>query len=106
MTQLTTAISSGLLPCGFWSEIDTRSGVGPQISRASLIEWEFVCDCPEEFLDIGSGLGGSLEEEQVGFFGVSLSIGSLNDSLIGVIGDHVDFVSGEGDDDVFVGLSL
>jgi hypothetical protein len=95
-----------LLACRLWPQVDTWASAGSQIAGAGLIQGQLLGDCGKEFLNVGGSFGGSFEEEETRFFGVGFGIGGLNSTLIGIIIDHVSLVSGEGDDNVLVCLSL
>lgn len=71
-----------------------------------MLDGQLLCDRGEELLDILGGLGGCLEEEEVGFFCVCLGVGDGDGALVRLLGDQICFVSCEGDDDVLVGLAL
>lgn len=79
----------------------------PQVPRSRrLINRQLLRNGGKKLLDVLSRLGRRLEEEQTGFFGVLLGVGRGNGALIRGFGDEIEFVSREGDDDVFVGLAL
>jgi hypothetical protein len=79
---------------------------GPQVPRAGLVERQALRDGGEELVDVLGRLGRRLEEEQAGLGGVLLGVVGGYGALGGVVGDEVELVAGERDDDVFVGLAL
>jgi hypothetical protein len=79
---------------------------GPQIPRAGLVQGQLLRDGGEKFLDVFARLGGCLEEEKAGFTGVLLGVCGLDGALVGRLGDEIQLVAGEGDDDVLVSLAL
>lgn len=79
---------------------------GPEVPGAGLVEGQFLCDGGEELADVLACLGGGLEEEQAGLAGVLLGVGGGDGALVRVLGDQVELVAGEGDDDVLVCLAL
>lgn len=78
----------------------------PQIPGSRLIDGELLGDCGKELSNILAGLGRGLEEEQAGFAGILLGIGRGNGPFVGRLGDQVELVAGQCDDDVLVGLAL
>jgi hypothetical protein len=92
-------------------------GLGPQVHALSLLAWPQVAgtrlverqllgDGREQLLHVLARLRRSLEEEQTGLAGILLGVGGLYGALVGRLGDEIELVAGEGDDDVFVGLAL
>jgi hypothetical protein len=79
---------------------------GPEVPRAGLVEGQALGDGGEEVVDVLGRLGRRLEEEQAGLGGVLPGVVGGDDALGRVVGDEVELVSGEGDDDVLVGLAL
>lgn len=75
-------------------------------ASTDLVGRQLLCYRREQLLDVLGGLGGGLEEEKAGLLGVGLGIGSGDGALVGLLGDEIELVAGEGDDDVFVGLAL
>ncbi|KAH8637752.1 hypothetical protein IG631_05522 [Alternaria alternata] len=79
----------------------------PQVPRSRrLINRQLLRNRREKLFNILRRLGRRFKEEQSGFFGVLLGVGRGNGALIGGFGDEIEFVTREGDDDVFVGLAL
>lgn len=100
------ATLASLCARGFGSEVNTGSGSTAHASLSGLFDGELLCDGGEEFLDVLGGLCRSLEEEKASFLSVCFGIGGGDGALVGLFGDKIELVAGEGDDDVFVGLAL
>lgn len=79
---------------------------GPEVPGAGLVEGQFLCDGGKELADVLACLGGGLEEKKAGLAGVLLGVGGGDGALVRVLGDQVELVAGEGDDDVLVCLAL
>jgi hypothetical protein len=79
---------------------------GPEVPGAGLVEGQTLGDGCEEVVDVLGRLRRRLEEEQPGFGGVLPGVVGGDDALGRVVGDEVELVAGEGDDDVLVGLAL
>lgn len=104
---LTVAACGTLCLVRLRSEVDALSLLaGPQVSRASLVEGQLLCDGSEEFAHVLARLGGCLEEKQAGFTGVLLGVGGGDGALVGVLGDQIQLVAGKSDDDILVCLAL
>jgi hypothetical protein len=71
-----------------------------------LVQGQLLRDGGEKFLDVFARLGGCLEEEKAGFTGVLFGVCGLDGALVGRLGDEIQLVAGEGDDDVLVSLAL
>lgn len=78
----------------------------PQVPRPSLVQGKFLCNGGEEFPHVLARLRRGLKEQEAGLAGVLLGIGLGDGALVGGFGDEIELVTGEGDDDVFVGLAL
>jgi len=104
--RLALASAGALCPRRFWSKVNARPWICPQIPWARLIEGEFLRDSCEQISDIGRCLCRSFKEEQSSFSSICFGIGSLDDTLIRIVVDYVYLVSCKRDDYVFVGLSL
>ena len=76
------------------------------MSRPGLVQRQLLRNRCKEFPHILSSLGRRLEKEKAGLLCIGLGIGRLDRTLVGLFGDQVELVTGEGDDDVFVGLAL
>lgn len=76
------------------------------MSGAGLVEGKLLGDGGKELGDVFGSLGGGLEEEKTGLLCVGLGVGGGDGALVGLLGDEVELVAGEGDDDVFVCLAL
>ena len=100
------ARSSSLCRTRLRPQIDALPWIRSQASWSCLIERQFPRDSSEQISDVLSGLGGGLEEEEARFSGVGFSVSGLDGALIWVIGHHIGFIAGEGNDDVLVGLAL
>jgi hypothetical protein len=79
---------------------------GAQVARPRLVEGQALRDGGEEVADILGRLGRRLEEEQAGLGGVLPRVVGGDGALGRIVGDEVELVAGEGDDDVLVGLAL
>ena len=77
-----------------------------QVPGSRLVDGQFLRDSREELLHVLACLGRRLEEEEAGFAGVLLGVGGGDGALVGGFGHEIEFVAGEGDDNVFVGLAL
>jgi len=77
-----------------------------QVPRSRLVDRQFLRDSSEELLHVLACLGRRLEEEEAGFAGVLLGVGGGDGALVRGFGHEIEFVAGEGDDDVLVGLAL
>ena len=105
--SLTVAARGALCLVGLGPEVDALSLLaGPQVAGAGLVEGQLLCDGGEELADVLACLGGGLEEEEAGLAGVLLGVGGGDGALVRVLGDQVELVAGESDDDVLVCLAL
>jgi len=77
-----------------------------QVPGSRLVDRQFLRDGSEELLHVLACLGRRLEEEEAGFAGILLGVGGGDGALVGGFGHEIEFVAGEGDDDVLVGLAL
>ncbi len=77
-----------------------------QVPRSCLVKWEFLCDRCEEVAYVLRRFSGGLKEEQAGFMRICLSIGRGDCPLVRVLGDEIELVACESDDDIFVCLAL
>lgn len=71
-----------------------------------LVQRQLLRNSCEEVPHVLGSLGRSLEEQQACLASVSLRLTGRNGPLVGLLGDKVEFVSGQRDDDVLVGLAL
>jgi len=78
----------------------------PQIPRPRLVERQPLGDGGEEVVDVFGRLCRGFEEEQSRLGGVLSRIVGGDGALGGLVGDEVELVAREGDDDVLVGLAL
>lgn len=76
------------------------------MSWASLIQGQLLSDGSEQFPHILGSLGGGLEEQKSGLAGVRFGLRCGNGPLVGLLGDEIELVACQGDDDVLVGLAL
>lgn len=76
------------------------------MSGTGLVEGKLPGDGGKEFGDIFGSLGRGFEEEKPGLFCVGFSVGGGNGALVGLFRDEIELVASEGDDDVFIGLTL
>lgn len=79
---------------------------GPQVPRAGLVKRQLLCDSSEELSHVLACLGRCFEEKEARLAGILLGIGGGDGALIGVLGDQIELIAGEGDDDVLVCLAL
>lgn len=73
---------------------------------ANLVKWEFLGDGCEELAHVLSRLRRGLEEEQACLTRVGLGVCDRHCPLVGLLRHQVEFVSGKGDDDILICLSL
>lgn len=104
--RLAVAASGALAAGCLGPQIDARTRAGPDVAGTSLIERQLLCDGGEQFPHILGGLGRGFEEQQAGLPGVLLGVGSGYCALVGVLGDQIELVAGQGNDNVLVGLAL
>ena len=104
--RLAGAGSGGLGVGSVRCEADTRSLAGAGMSWPYLVEGELLGDGREQLSDVLGSLGRCLEEEKAGFLGIRLGVGGRDSALVGLLGDQIQLVSSEGDDDVLVRLAL
>lgn len=76
------------------------------MSGTGLVQRQLLGNGCEKLSDVLGCLCRRLEEKQTGFLGICLSVGSGNRSLIGLLSDQVEFVTGQSNDDVLVCLAL
>ncbi len=76
------------------------------MSWPNLVEGKLLGDGREQLSDVLGSLGRCLEEEKAGFLGIRLGVGGRDSALVGLLGDQIQLVSSEGDDDVLVRLAL
>ena len=104
--------SSALTPAGLLrvgvlgSEADPRSLTWPGTPRSDLVQRQPPCYRGEQLPYVLGRLGRRLEEQEPGLLRVRLGLGGRDYPLVGLLGDQVELVAGEGDDDVLVGLAL
>jgi hypothetical protein len=79
---------------------------GAQVPGPRLVERQALRDGGEQVANILGRLGASLEEEQAGLCRVLPRVVGGDGALGRVVGDEVELVAGERDDDVLVGLAL
>lgn len=89
-----------------WPKVDTGSGAASHASLAGLLNRQLLCNGGKEVLDILRGLRRGFEEEEASLIGVCLGIFGGDGALVGLFGNKIELVTGEGDDDVLVCLSL
>ena len=105
--SLTVAACRSLCLVRLRPEIDTLSLLaGPEVSGAGLVERQLLCDGGKEFAYVLARLGRGLEEKEAGFASVLLGVGGGDGALVRGLGDQIELVAGEGDDDVLVCLAL
>lgn len=71
-----------------------------------MVKRQFLGYGSKQFPDVGGCFGGRFEEEQTGFTRVFFGIGGLDNALIWVFGNEIEFVSRERDNDVLICLAL
>ena len=71
-----------------------------------MLNGQLLCNGGEEFFDILGRLCRRLKEEKTGLVGVCLGVVDRDCTFVGLFGDEIEFISGEGDDDVLVCLTL
>jgi hypothetical protein len=104
---LTVAACRSLCLVRLRPEVDALSLLaGSHVSRAGLVERQLLCNGSEEFANVLARLGGCLKEEKAGFAGVLLSVGGGDGALVRRLGNQIELVTGESDNDVLVGLAL
>lgn len=105
--SLAVAASGSLCLCLVPPEVHTLSSLArAEVSWTALVERKLLRNGSEEFPHVFARLCGSLEEEEPRFASVLLRICSWDSTLIGRLGDEIELVPGEGNDDVFVCLTL
>lgn len=95
-------ISVGIL----WREADAGALPGSSMSGSGLVQGKLLRNGGEELSHVLSRLGRRLEEEEAGLAGIGLGICAGDGSLIGLLSDQIELVTGKGNDDVLVGLAL
>jgi hypothetical protein len=101
-TSRATTLRSG----GLGSKLYTSTTTSSWISRARLIQWQLLSDRCEEFAYVFCRLGRGFEKEKPSLFGICLRISRLDRTFVRLFSYQIEFVSCQGDDDVFVCLSL
>jgi hypothetical protein len=92
-------------------------GLGPQINALSLLAWPQVAGTRlverqllgngcEQLLHVLARLRRGLKEEKAGLASVLLGVGRLYGALVGRLGDEIELVASQRDDNVLVGLAL
>lgn len=76
------------------------------MSWPSLVQGQLLSDGREQFPHILGSLGGCLEEQKSGLAGVRFGLGRGDGPLVGLLGNEIQLVACQGDDDVLVGLTL
>lgn len=76
------------------------------MTRSGLVKRKFLSDLGEQLADILSRLSRCLKEKKSSLLGVRFSISSRDGAFIGLLGDEIQLVTSEGDDDVFISLAL
>lgn len=105
--QLAVAAGRALCLVGLGPQIDALSLLArPQVAGPGLVEGQLLCNGGEELADVLARLGRGLEEEEAGLAGVLLGVGGGDGALVWRLGDQIQLVAGEGDDDVLVSLAL
>lgn len=87
-------------------QIDAWSLGRSDVAGAGAVQRQLLRDGGEQLADVLGGLGGGFEEEETGLLGVLLGLLCCDGALVRVLGHEIEFVAGEGDDDVLVGLAL
>jgi hypothetical protein len=78
----------------------------PQIAGTRLVERQLLGNGCEQLLHVLARLGRGFKEEKAGLAGILLGVGRLYGALIGRLGDEIELVAGQRDDDVLIGLAL
>lgn len=74
--------------------------------RPNLVEGQLLCNLGEQILHVLGSLGRCLEEEKPSLLCIGCGIGRLNRTLIGLLLDEIQLVTGKGDNDILVCLAL
>lgn len=74
--------------------------------RSNLVEGQLLRNLGEEVLHVLGRLSRSLEEEKAGLLCICLGVGRLNRTLIGLLLDEIQLVTGKSDNDILVCLAL
>lgn len=74
--------------------------------RSNLVERQLLRNLGEQILHVLGSLGRCLEEKKASLLCICLGIGRLNRTLIGLLLDKIQLVTGKGDDDILVCLAL
>ena len=107
--QDTLAVAPGGALClvGLWPQVNALALLAwPQVPRTGLVERQLLSNGSEELTHILARLGRGFEEEQASLASVLLGIGRGDGTLVGRLGDEIELVAGQGNDDVFVCLAL
>lgn len=104
--SLTLASSRPLGAGSLRPQVDAGPRVRAQVSRARLVEWQFLCNRGEQLPYIRRGLGGGLKEEQAGLAGIGLGIGRRDRTLVRLLRGEIQLVARQSDDNVLVRLTL
>lgn len=103
---LAAAGSSSVRVAALGGKTDAGALSGSGVSGSCLVEWQLLRDGSEELCNVLGGLGGGLKEEEAGFARVGFGVGSGDGALVGLLGDEIQLVSGQSDNDILVGLAL
>ena len=103
--------SAAALPAGvgvpaLGLQTHARSLSWSRVSGPGLIQRQLLRDGGEQLPHILSRLSRRLKEQQASLLSVGLGVGGRDSALVGLLADEIELVSGEGDDDVLVGLAL
>ena len=74
--------------------------------RPNLVEGQLLRNLGEQILHVLGSLGRSLKEEKASLLCIGRGIGCLNRTLIGLLLDEIQLVTGKGDNDILVCLAL
>lgn len=103
---LAAASPCSIRVAAFWGKADAGSLARAGMSRSCLVERELLGDRGKEVSNILGSLRGGLEEEKSSLASVCFSISSRNGTLVGLLGNEIQLISSQGDNDVLVGLAL
>jgi len=90
----------------FWGKADAGSLARAGMSGSCLVERELLGDRGKQISDILGSLRRGFEEEESSLASVCFSISGRNGTLVGLLSDEIQLVSGQGDNDILVGLAL
>lgn len=105
-TSLAVAARGALAACRLWPQVHSGARARPDAPGTGLVKRELLRNGREELAHVLGALGRRLEEEEAGFPGVLLGVGGGYCALVWVLGDEVELVAREGDDDVLICLAL